>query len=178
MRFFGSRGTIERSLRSGLRLRDLICSVVLSVALLCAGPAFSQEPSDIASARYQAETIYIPAYSHILTQENEKHPLASTLVVHNVDPDQAITLTGVRYYDHTGKVIKDYETGKLTLTPFASANFTTFKRDDEGGVGANFIVEWEAASPALSPIAEAVIVGGGGTLGISFTTRGRVIARR
>ena len=178
MRLFGFESTTGRSLRAGLGLRALICSGLVPAALLWAGTAVSQEPNHSSPSRYQAETIYVPAYSHILTQPDEKHPLATTLVVHNVDRDQTITLISVRYYDHKGEMIKDYATGELTLTPFASANFTTFKRDDEGGVGANFIVEWEAASPALSPVAEAVIVGGGGTLGISFTSRGRTIARR
>ena len=50
--------------------------------------------------------------------------------------------------------------------------------EDHGGVGANFIVEWQATEKVVSPIVEAIMIGGAGTQGLSFVTRGKVIETR
>lgn len=90
----------------------------------------------------------------------------STLVIHNVNPSESILITGVRYYDHSGTQLKDYIDGPLSFGPFASASFVVDIGDDRGGVGANFIVEWQANETVVSPIAEAIMSGGMGTQSI------------
>jgi hypothetical protein len=125
------------------------------------------------------EVVYVPAYSHIYQGEKTpKEPLSSTLVIHNVDPSKSIRITSVRYYDHSGKQLKEHIEDPLSLGPFASTSFVVDIRDDQGGVGANFIVEWEAAEKVVSPIIEAIMNGGTGTQGLSFITRGKVIETR
>ena len=52
------------------------------------------------------------------------------------------------------------------------------ERDKAGGSGANFIVEWTATQPVTVPIIEAVMIGTQTQQGISFTSRGQVIAER
>jgi hypothetical protein len=125
------------------------------------------------------EAIYIPVYSHIFQgDKGSKQPLSSTLVVHNVNPAKSIRVTSVRYYDHSGAQLKDYVDDPLALGPFASASFVVDIGEDRGGVGANFIVEWQADEKVVSPIAEAIMSGGMGTQGLSFVTQGRVIETR
>jgi hypothetical protein len=94
----------------------------------------------------------------------------STLVIHNVNPSKSILITSVRYYDHSGTQLKDYIDGPLSLGPFASASFVVDIGDDRGGVGANFIVEWQANETVVSPIAEAIMSGGMGTQSIQGQT--------
>ena len=123
------------------------------------------------------EVVYVPVYTHISQKEKKasKQPLSSTLAIHNVDPSKAIDITSVRYYDHAGTKLKDYIDVPRSLGPFASASFVVDIAEDRGGVGANFIVEWQAAEKVVSPIVEAIMIGGSGTQGLSFVTRGKVI---
>jgi hypothetical protein len=123
------------------------------------------------------EVVYVPVYTHISQKEKKasKQPLSSTLAIHNVDPSKAIDITSVRYYDHAGTKLKDYIDVPRSLGPFASASFVVDITEDRGGVGANFIVEWQAAEKVVSPIVEAIMIGGSGTQGLSFSTRGKVI---
>ncbi|UHD15677.1 DUF3124 domain-containing protein [Thiocapsa bogorovii] len=125
------------------------------------------------------EVIYVPVYSHIFQGDKaSKQPLSSTLVIHNVDPSKPIQVTSVRYYDHSGAQIKEYTDQPLTLGPFASANFVVGIGEDRGGVGANFLVEWQAEETLVSPIVQAIMSGGTGTQGLSFVTQGKVIEIR
>ena len=125
------------------------------------------------------EVVYIPVYSHIFQGEKaSRQPLSSTLVIHNVDPSASILITSVRYYDHAGAELKDYIDVPRPLGPFASVSFVVDIKEDHGGVGANFIVEWQAAEKVVSPIVEAIMSGGTGTQGLSFLTRGKVIGTR
>lgn len=125
------------------------------------------------------EVIYVPVYSHIFQRgKASKQPLSSTLCIHNVDPSKAMQVTSVRYYDHSGVPINEYTDEPLTLRPFASANFVVDIGEDRGGVGANFIVEWQAEETLVSPIVQAIMSGGTGTQGLSFVTQGKVIESR
>jgi hypothetical protein len=125
------------------------------------------------------EVIYVPVYSHIFQGDNaSKQPLSSTLVIHNVDPSEPIQVTSVRYYDHSGAEIREYTDEPLTLGPLGSANFVVDIGEDRGGIGANFIVEWQAEKTLVSPIVQAIMSGGTGTQGLSFVTQGKVIAIR
>ena len=46
------------------------------------------------------------------------------------------------------------------------------QKDTTRGVGANFLVEWEAQPHVPAPIAEAVHIAVMSTVGLSFVTRG------
>lgn len=125
------------------------------------------------------QTVYVPVYSHI--QQGEaiaRQPLSSTLAIHNVDPTRPIHITGVSYYDHSGMKLKDFIDDPRSLRPFESTHFIVGIREDRGGVGANFIVEWQAEEKVVDPIIEGIMSGGTGTQGLSFVTRGTVIRTR
>ncbi|MEQ8653740.1 MAG: DUF3124 domain-containing protein [Kiloniellales bacterium] len=156
----------------------LLTLVTLAALLLLPIQAMAQESNPPSIAKWLGETIYVPAYSHILKSPGRREPLASTLVIHNTDPEVAIKITTVRFHDQSGVLVRDYLDAPRALAPFESASFLDELRNKEGGVGANFVVEWQADTPAIAPIAETVMVGGDGTQGISFTSRGKVIDRR
>ncbi len=125
------------------------------------------------------EVVYVPVYSHIYQGKMAaRQPLSSTLAVHNVDPSTSIQLTSVRYYDHSGTQLKDYIDDPRSLGPYASANFVVDIGEDRGGVGANFVVEWQADEKVVTPIVQAIMSGGTGTQGLSFVTQGKVIEKR
>ena len=51
-------------------------------------------------------------------------------------------------------------------------NVRVTQKDTTRGVGANFLVEWEAGLHVPAPIAEAVHIGAFSNVGLSFVTRG------
>lgn len=124
------------------------------------------------------ETVYVSVYSHIFYQdEAQQIDLAATLSIRNTDPDAAITVTGVRYHDSEGRLVRRYLDAPLTLPPLASRAFVVPERDRTGGVGANFMVDWHAATVVSRPVIEAVMISTASTLGLSFVSRGHVVRR-
>ena len=152
-------------------------ATALAVAAFCASAALAQESNMPASNRAVYEKVYIPAYSRVMTHEGLSQPLATTMVVHNIDPELEIEIIRVDYFDRDGRKVRSFLEEPSNLSPFQSRHFLVPINEQSGGFGANYIVEWEASKPALSPIMEAVMVGGTGTHGISFTSTGRIIDR-
>lgn len=124
-----------------------------------------------------AQVVYVPSYSRVLTQEGRSEPLASTLVVHNVSRQSKIRVERVDYYDRAGQLLETLVSEPVELTPFGSMNALVPIGSVGDGIGANFIVTWSSEEPVLPPIVEAIMVGGSGTQGISFTSRGRVLSQ-
>ena len=153
-----------------------LLAICLLMPLWSAGQIHAQEGHG-ALIRSFGETYYVPAYSRIRSLENRSELLASTLTIHNVDPDVTITIAGVSYHNASGEKIRDLLDTEISLPPFASGDFLIPVNDVSGGFGANFIAAWTSDAPALSPIVEAVMIGSPGSPGASFTSRGRVIMR-
>jgi len=123
------------------------------------------------------QTVYVPAYSHIYIGNREKPFLLTvTLHVRNVDPKNSITLRSVDYYDSNGNLLKKYLSKPLTLRPLSSSRHVVPRNEKQGGAGAGFIVSWTAEKAVNSPIVETVMIGAESQQGISFTSRGQVIA--
>ncbi len=125
------------------------------------------------------QTLYVPAYSSIFTADDSRpFNLAVTLSVRNTDRDHAIVITSVRYFDHNGKLIHDYQKRPLRVGPMAAVEFFVKERDTSGGISASFLVEWLAEEVVSAPIVESVMVGTASAQGLSFTSPGRVVADR
>lgn len=124
------------------------------------------------------ERVYVPIYSHIYFRNSSRDiDLAATLSIRNTDDAAAIQITAVRYYDSDGVLVRRYVEAPVAVGPMASADFLVEQRDDTGGVGANFIVEWQADRAVTPPVIEAVMIGAASSQGISFVTPGRVLHR-
>lgn len=124
-----------------------------------------------------SETLYIPAYSEVFMAPGNSQQMAITLVFHNVDPEQTITLQVADYFDQSGDRVRALLPEAITIAPFGAWTQLIDIKDKTGGVGAKFLINWSSDVPAISPIAEALMIGGTGTQGLSFTSIGRVIAR-
>lgn len=125
-----------------------------------------------------AQTVYVPVYSHIYSGTGDPYLLAATLSIRNTDPKRSIQITAVSYFDTGGKLVRDYLDGRVQLGPLESTQFLIEKKDIRGGAGANFIVAWNSDEPVYEPIIEAVMVGGSGSQSISFKSIGRPLAER
>ncbi len=147
-------------------------AALLGVFLLLAGSALA-EPTPPKST---GQTLYVPVYSHIYSGDRERPVyLASTLSIRNTDPSRAIRIINVDYFNSEGQLLRRYLEQPIELGPMASTRYIVGESDKTGGSGANFIVRWEAAAPVSPPVAEGIMISTASQLGISFTSRGRVI---
>lgn len=123
-------------------------------------------------------TVYVPVYSSIylgLDIRKTMVDLASTVSVRNVSSRHAIVLESARYYDSTGKHIRDYITTPSEVPALATIEFVVREADTAGGPGANFLIRWAGPADVDEPLMEAVMVGRSGNAGISFASPGRTI---
>ncbi|TYC67326.1 DUF3124 domain-containing protein [Stappia sp. BW2] len=157
-------------------LKRLICLSLLAVGLLLFQTPTQVQAQDF-TEKVLGETIYVPAYSRIFSHPNRSDLLAATLAVHNVDPEATITLQQVDYHNEDGTLLRKLLETPVDLAPLQSKTVLIPINDTTGGVGANFLLVWSSDTPALSPIAEAIMTSGSGGPGPSFTSRGRVIKR-
>ena len=122
------------------------------------------------------QTVYVPIYSHIYSGlKGRPFSLAATLSIRNTDPQHAITLVSVNFYDSDGKLVKEYLDKPSELKAMASTRYILTESDTGGGSGANFLVKWKSQTKVNPPLIEGVMIGTRSGQGISFVSRGRVI---
>lgn len=124
----------------------------------------------------KTEQVYIPIYSDIYYVDS-KHTfsLTATLSIRNTSFKDSIYVFTIDYYNSAGKKVRRYNDSSLLLKPMESVEFVVENKDDTGGVGANFVVEWGAKTGAQRPYIQGVMIGTTGQQGISFTTEGVVV---
>ena len=122
------------------------------------------------------QIVYVPVYSHIYSGDRENpNDLAVTLSIRNVDPENALHLVKVDYYDSKGRNLKAYLEKSLVLPPLASTRYVIKSSDRTGGSGANFIVRWKSKRPMVAPLIETIMISMKSQSGVSFTSRGKVL---
>jgi hypothetical protein len=124
----------------------------------------------------KTELVYIPIYSDIYYIDS-KHTfsLTATLSIRNTSFKDSIYVFAIDYYNSGGEKVRRYNESTLLVKPMESVDFVVENKDDTGGVGANFVVEWGATPEAQRPYFQGVMIGTSGQQGISFTTEGIVI---
>lgn len=122
------------------------------------------------------QSVYVPVYSQLLTMTARRfYALTANVVIHNTDPEQPIRILSARYFGNGGNLLTEYLEEPRTLQPFSSTTLVVEQLDREGGIGANFVIDWMAESRVSEPAIEAVMIGEAGTQGVSFVSPGRVI---
>ncbi|MFP7755577.1 DUF3124 domain-containing protein [Thermodesulfobacteriota bacterium B35] len=160
-------------------LNRILPRAVLLAAFLCLGPTMAlQAWSSDAVKCWQAQTIYVPIYSHIYADERFKDKpfaLTATLSIRNIDPDRPLTLLAADFHDSAGRKLHAYVDSPRLIAPLASVRFVVRENGPQGGSGAKFLVRWQADRPVVAPIVESIMIGTKMQQGISFISRGRVI---
>ena len=130
------------------------------------------------SAFEKTEPVYSPIYSDIYYVDS-KHTfsLTATLSIRNTSFKDSIYVFTIDYYNSGGEKVRRYNDSTLLVKPMESVEFVVENKDDTGGVGANFVVEWGAKPGAQKPYFQGVMIGTTGQQGISFTTEGIVIQK-
>jgi hypothetical protein len=126
----------------------------------------------------KGQTIYIPSYANVISGPPIYMvvPLRANLVIHNTDPSQTITIARIDEYDTEGKKVSSYLKAPVTLNPLGAMRVVVKESKKEAeGLGANFIIQWQAEKKVNEPIIECLIIGSLGAQGFSFATQGRII---
>ena len=128
------------------------------------------------SAFEQTELVYIPIYSDIYFVDS-KHTfsLTATLSIRNTSFKDSIYVFSIDYYNSGGQKVRRYNESTLLVKPMESVEFVVENKDDTGGVGANFVVDWGGKLNVQKPYFQGIMIGTMGQQGISFTTEGIVI---
>jgi hypothetical protein len=133
----------------------------------------------VPAAPVQGQTVYVPVYSEIFdSDQNRAFQLTVTLSLRNTDRSQPIVIDTLNYYNSGGDRIRVYLDQPIQLGPLASTEVVVDRTNVAGGVGANFIVGWQAAAPVSAPVIEAVMISTASQQGMSFVSPGRVIEER
>ena len=124
----------------------------------------------------KGQLVYVPAYSHIYSVHEEKPTLLTvTLSIRNIDPKNPIKIISADYYETKGKLIKNYIEKPIVLKPLETQRYVVPRKDESGGSGANFLVEWQSDKKVNPPIIESIMISTQMQRGVSFTSRGREI---
>lgn len=127
----------------------------------------------------KGQTVFVPVYSHIYSGNAERpFYLAVTLSIRNPNLGQSITITSVEYYSSIGKRLKIYVDEPVRLDPLSAMRYVISESDKAGGSGASFVVNWESSKAVTAPLIETVMISTRSKQGISFTSRGVVVAER
>lgn len=145
------------------------------------GPPSSYRPPDLdkyAAVGVSVDSLdvhraaYVPIYSHVYYDGGRPYVLETMLSIRNVDPKERVYVSAANYYDTDGKLSGQKLDRLIKLEPLQTIEFLIERTDATGGSGANFIVEWHAATKAShAPLIEAVMVGRSGTNAISFVRK-------
>lgn len=131
---------------------------------------------NFSSSAVRGENVYVPVYSHIYQQNQQKtFNLTTTLSIRNTDLEHSVNIKKVYYYDSQGMPVHRFLDSIRTVSPLSSISFVVEEEDLRGGVGANFLVLWESEEMVSRPVIEAVMISTSQQQGISFVSAGRVI---
>jgi hypothetical protein len=147
-------------------------------AVHSSAPERLQPVGTVAGPLVPGGTVYVPVYSSLYLGRDIKQrvvELAATVSVRNVSATHPIVIDWVRYYDSTGKLIRDYLQKPSALPPLGSVEFVIQVSDKTGGPGANYLIHWNGPAAVDEPLIEAIMLGQSGNAGISFTSPGRVV---
>ena len=133
---------------------------------------------DTATLKYK-EIDYLPVYSDIYHLDGTKRfLLTATVSIRNISLKDSAYILNAVYNDSYGKQLRSFTTKAILLKPLESIEFVIEDKEDKGGAGASFIVEWGGSKFSNQMLIQAVMIGTTGQQGISFTSKGEVISRK
>ena len=121
---------------------------------------------------HKSNKVYVAVYSNIYqSTRNDRTALTSTLSIHNTSETDTLFITRIDYHNTEGKLVKKYLENPIYLNTFETIEYVVDEKDESGGSGANFVIEWYG-DKKLNPLFQAVMIGGLGSKSFSFTTEG------
>lgn len=129
------------------------------------------------------QTLYLPIYSHIWhgdlvsqVKSPMKKQVSALVSIRNTNLKTPMRVVSARYYSTDGKLLKEYLPKPAEIGAMGTLELFVERKETEGGSGANFIIQWEAATQINPPVVEAVHADiRGGAPALSFITTARAI---
>jgi len=119
--------------------------------------------------------VYVPIYSDIYHRTKDyKILLTATLSIRNTSKKDTLFIKNVDYYNSEGDFVHDYIKNPIYLKPLETIDYVIDEEDDTGGSGANFLIHW-GSNHKSKPIFQAIMLGGVGSQGITFTAAGETV---
>lgn len=152
-------------------------SGLLLFALVGALPALAEEELS------NGQTLYLPVYSYIWhgdrTGDNKapvKTQLSALVSIRNTSLKTPIRVVSARYYSTEGKLLNEHVAKPALVGAMGTLELFVERKEAEGGSGANFIIQWDAATATNPPVVEAVHVDiRGGSHALTLVTTARPI---
>jgi len=133
---------------------------LLALLVLACGGISSVMAADELSA---GQTLYLPVYSKIWHGDRViegQYPidrlLSALISIRNTSLKTPIKIISARYYSTEGKLLKEYLPKPVVVNAMGTLELFVERKESEGGSGANFIIQWDAAAPTNPPLVEAV----------------------
>jgi hypothetical protein len=121
---------------------------------------------------------YVPVYSSVMAGGGKtKVDFAVTLSIHNTSERDPLIISRIDYHDTSGALTQAYLNEPIAVRPFGTIQIVVAQEDMRGGLGANFIVDWQNRNPGTQPAVEAVMIANIGTQSFSFLSTARRVAR-
>lgn len=151
----------------------LICGLMLFVGI---APARAEELA-------LGQTLYLPVYSYIWHGDrvgDDKSPsksqVSALVSIRNTSLKTPIRVVSARYYSTDGKLLNEYVPKPTAVGAMGTLELFVERKEAEGGSGANFIIQWDAATATNPPVVEAVHADiRGGSHALTFITTARTI---
>jgi hypothetical protein len=128
------------------------------------------------------QTLYLPIYSVVWhgdipsrNGEPMKAYMSALVSIRNTSLKTPLKLLSARYYNTEGKLLKEFVSASRSIPPMGTVELFIEKSESAGGSGANFIIQWAAATETNPPIVEAVHIDNQGGRPYSFITTARAI---
>lgn len=109
------------------------------------------------------QSLYLPIYSHLYhgdvnpkTGKSSETLVSTHVSIRNTDPASAMKVLSARYYNTEGMLLREYLTTPKTIPPLGTLELYVPRSDSSGGSGANFLIDWSAATPINPPLVEAL----------------------
>lgn len=164
-------------------MESVLHRLVLLLAIVGLGVAGAARAGD-EPPLLTGQTLYLPVYSHVYHGDPGRdgkpaQTLVSTHVsIRNTDPQATIRLLWARYYDTQGRLVRSYVAAPVTIPPLGTHEIFVPRTDTAGGSGANFLIAWNADTPANPPIVEALHADIREARTLMFITTGQPIRTR
>jgi hypothetical protein len=123
----------------------------------------------------KGQTLYLPISTSYMAGDYA-FDIKATIFIHNTDPNHAINIVKMDFYDTSGKLVEKYFQQPLKLNPAAGTSIRIKNPlTGEAGAVAHFIVQWQAETKVNEPIIGGLMLGSAGTRGYTFETRPRLV---
>lgn len=129
------------------------------LALACSTLAANAMADELSAG----QTLYLPVYSKIWHGDRViegQYPidrLVSALIsIRNTSLKTPIRIVSARYYSTDGKLLKEYLSKPAVIGAMGTLELFVERKETEGGSGANFVIQWDAATATNPPLVEAV----------------------